>query len=80
MSKLFPTQEIGSIKKPADMLKKVKDPKRPLEYFYKGASQEVLIDENVSKDMLVLAICELDLNNHNQKILKKINRIIENEL
>ena len=26
MSKLFPTQEIGSIKKPADMLKKVKDP------------------------------------------------------
>jgi len=25
-SKLFPTQEIGSIKKPADMLKKVKDP------------------------------------------------------
>jgi len=25
MSKLFPTQEIGSIKKPADMLKKVKD-------------------------------------------------------
>lgn len=61
-------------------IKKVKDPKRPLEYFYKGASQEVLIDEDVSKDMLVLAICELDLNNHNQKILKKINRIIENEL
>ena len=27
MSKLFPTQEIGSLKKPADMLKKVKDPK-----------------------------------------------------
>jgi len=26
MSKLFPTQEIGSLKKPADMLKKVKDP------------------------------------------------------
>ena len=25
MSKLFPTQEIGSLKKPADMLKKVKD-------------------------------------------------------
>lgn len=61
-------------------IKKVKAPKRPLEYFYKGASQEVLIDEDVSKDMLVLAICELDLNNHNQKILKKINRIIENEL
>jgi len=61
-------------------IKKVKDPKRPLEYFYKGASQEVLINEDVSKDMLVLAICELDLNNHNQKILKKINRIIENEL
>ena len=61
-------------------IKKVKGPKRPLEYFYKGASQEVLIDEDVSKDMLVLAICELDLNNHNQKILKKINRIIENEL
>ena len=62
------------------IIKKVKDPKRPLEYFYKGASQEVLIDKDVSKDMLVLAICELDLNNHNQKILKKINRIIENEL
>ena len=26
MSKLFPTQEIGSLKKPAVMLKKVKDP------------------------------------------------------
>jgi len=26
MSKMFPTQEIGSLKKPADMLKKVKDP------------------------------------------------------
>ena len=26
MSKIFPTQEIGSLKKPADMLKKVKDP------------------------------------------------------
>ena len=26
MSKLFPTQEIGSLKKPTDMLKKVKDP------------------------------------------------------
>ena len=26
MSKLFPTQEIGSLKTPADMLKKVKDP------------------------------------------------------
>jgi len=25
MSKMFPTQEIGSLKKPADMLKKVKD-------------------------------------------------------
>jgi len=25
MSKIFPTQEIGSLKKPADMLKKVKD-------------------------------------------------------
>ena len=61
-------------------IKKVKDPKRPLEYFYKGASQEVLIDEDVSKDILILAICELDLNNHNQKILKKINRIIENDL
>ena len=60
-------------------IKKVKDPKRPLECFYKGASQEVLIDENVSMDELILAICELDLNNQNQKILKKINRIIEND-
>ena len=61
-------------------IKKVKNPKRPLEYFYKGSSQEILIDEDLTKDKLILAICELDLNFQNQKILKKINRIIENEL
>ena len=61
-------------------IKKVKDPKRPLEYFYKGASQEVLIDKNMTMEQLILAICELDLNNQNHKILKKINRIIENDL
>ena len=61
-------------------IKKVKDPKRPLEYFYKGASQEVLIDKNMTMEQLILAICELDLNNQKHKILKKINRIIENDL
>ena len=59
---------------------KLEAPKRPIEYFYKGASQEVFINQDVSLEKLILAICELDLNNHNQKILKKINRIIENDL
>ena len=47
MSKLFPTQEIGSLKKPADMLKKVKDP---------NVSDEEKIKAGAGPDVIRLSI------------------------
>ena len=51
MSKLFPTQEIGSLKKPADMLKKVKDPNVSDEEKIKARNDAALLNIKTLEDI-----------------------------
>jgi len=51
MSKLFPTQEIGSLKKPADMLKKVKDPNVSHEEKIKARNDAALLNIKTLEDI-----------------------------
>ena len=55
MSKLFPTQEIGSLKKPADMLKKVKDPNVSDEEKIKVRNDAALLNIKTLEDILFIA-------------------------
>ena len=51
MSNLFPTQEIGSLKKPADMLKKVKDPNVSDEEKIKTRDNAALLNNKTHEDI-----------------------------
>lgn len=46
--------------------------------FY-GLKQEIEVSDNLNYEKLIVAICELHHNHKNLDLLKKLNRIIENE-
>ena len=61
MSKLFPTQEIGSLKKPADMLKKVKDPNASDEEKIKVRNDAALLNIKTFEDIGPVSYTHLTL-------------------